>query len=253
MSRPPATGDRAGQTARDRSGQTSADGARQTGEDGVGQTGGDGGGQTGGDGAEQDERFGPLTGWSRLLRVGVLGSAGMLLATGAHLVGGGRLPSAGLLLVTTFLVGLVAVTVTARRCRLRLLLPLLAAEQVGLHLLFGAADSGAACHPAAAHAAHPAGTALGCVPADPMTMAAPGWSMWLSHLLAAALTAWVLTRAEAALWALADRVVRVATATPGARPSRRRPLPATSLFPAVVAVLLSRAAARAPPVTARPG
>lgn len=217
------------------------------------QAAGDRAGQAAGDRAGHDERRGPLSGWSRLLRVGVLGSAGMLLATGAHLVGGGRLPSAGLLLVTTFLVGLVAVTVTARRCRLRLLLPLLAGEQTVLHLLFGAAGSGAACHPAAAHAAHAAGTALGCVPADPMTMAAPGWSMWLPHLVAAALTAWVLTRAEAALWALADQVVRVATAAPGARPSRRRPLPATPLSPSVVAVLLSRAAARAPPVVARLG
>lgn len=197
--------------------------------------------------ADPDHRPGPLTGWSRMLRVAVLGSAGMLLATGAHLMGGGRLPSAGLLLVTTFLVGLVAVTATARRLQLRLLLPLLAAEQTALHLLFAAADSGAACHPAAAHGAHLAGTALGCAPVHPMTMAAPGGAMWLSHLVAAALTAWVLTRAEAALWELADRMVEVATAVPGARPSRRRSLPATSPFPAVDVVLLSRAAARAPP------
>jgi len=202
---------------------------------------------TTGDEVGPDHRHGPLTGWSRLLRVAVLGSAGMLLATGAHLMGGGRLPSAGLLLVTTFLVGLLAVTATARRLRLRLLLPLLAAEQTALHLLFVAADSGAACHPAAAHGAHLAGTAGGCAPAHPMTMAAPGWSMWLSHLAAATLTAWVLTRAEAALWALADRVVEVATVEPGTRPSRRRSLPTTSPFPAMVVVLLSRAAARAPP------
>lgn len=207
------------------------------------------------DGAgRQDQCPGPLTGWSRLLRVGVLGSAAMLLATGAHLLGGGRLPSVGLLVVTTFLVGLVAVTATARRLRLRVLLPLLAAEQSALHLLFVAADSGTGCPPAVAtHTGHAAGAVAGCAPVDPMVMAAPGWSMWLAHLAAAAVTAWLLTRAEAALWALVDRVHRVASAAPGARPSRRRPVPASSPFPAIVSVLLSRAAARAPPVAARPG
>lgn len=202
----------------------------------------------------QDERLGPLTGWSRLLRVGVLGSAAMLLATGAHLLGGGHLPSAGLLVVTTFLVGLVAVTATARRLGLRVLLPLLAAEQSALHLLFVSADSGTSCSPAAAaHAAHAAGAVAGCAPVDPMVMAAPGSSMWLAHLAAAAITAWLLTRAEAALWALADRVHRMASAAPGARPSHRRPVPAFSPFPAIVPVLLCRTAARAPPVAARLG
>jgi len=196
---------------------------------------------------------GPLTGRSRLLRAGVLGSASMLLATGAHLMGGGAVPSAGLLAVAAFLVGLVAVTATSRRCRLRLLLPLLAVEQAVLHLVFNAADAGTACLLAATHAGHAATSGGGCLPADPMTMAPPSPAMWVSHLVATVLTAWLLTRGEAVLWALAERLVRLATAVPGARPSRRRPVLVTPALPTLAAVLLGRAAARAPPALGAPG
>jgi len=191
---------------------------------------------------------GPLTGGMRLLRAGVLGTATLLLATGAHLLGGGELPGPGTLAVATFLVGLLAVTVTARRVRLRLLLPLLGVEQGLLHVVLDATTSPTTCSPAAGHALHAAGAALTCAPGQPMAMSAPaGWSMALAHLLATAVTAWVLTRGEATLWALAERVVGAATAAPGARPTRRRPQPA-AVGPVEPAPLrLGRAAARAPP------
>ena len=191
---------------------------------------------------------GPLTGAVRLLRAGVLGGATLLLATGAHLLGGGELPGPATLALTTFLVGLLAVTVTARRLRLPVLLPLLGLEQGLLHVVLDATTSATTCSPAAGHVVHAAGTALACATGQPMAMTAPaGWSMWLAHLLATAVTAWVLTRGEAALWALAARAVGAATAAPGARPSRRRPQPVPVRPVALPAVRQERAAARAPP------
>ena len=61
----------------------------------------------------------PARGAIRAIRVGLLGTTSMTLATTAHLMGGGPLPPVSILIVSGLLVGLVAVTATARRCRLR--------------------------------------------------------------------------------------------------------------------------------------
>ena len=167
----------------------------------------------------------PLQGARRVLRSAVLGAATLMLAVGALVAGGGVLPGAGLLLLTAALVGLVALTATARRVRLTWLAPLLGLEQALLHALFQAAGSaGAVCTAAtsAGHAGHHADAALTCVPAaGSAAMTMPDGPMLLAHLLATVATAWVLVRGESALWSLAEQVVRAASARPRAlRPAR---------------------------------
>ena len=106
----------------------------------------------------------PARGAVRAVRVGLLGATSMTLATTAHLVGGGPLPPAGVLVVSGLLVGLVAVTATARRCRFGVLVALLAVEQVLLHWLFSAAAAMTGCDGAPLAAAHHGGAlgAMGC-------------------------------------------------------------------------------------------
>ncbi len=193
----------------------------------------------------------PTVGWARLLRVVAFGGSSLLLAGLTHLMGGGRLPGAALLLVLGAVTGAVAAVVTARRCRLPLLLAVLAVEQVALHTLFTAAGTPGCPAAAAMPAAH--GGSLACTPAlsssavpdaDPHALL-----MLAGHLLATALTAWVLARGEAALWRLAERVVRAAEPlhTPWpAVASRLRALPLLVCLPA--APRPDDAAPRGPPV-----
>jgi hypothetical protein len=190
---------------------------------------------------------GPLRGRARALRAGVLGTTALGLALAAHLAGGGHRPPLTLLLVCAGLLGLTAVTATARRVRLRLLLPLLGAQQVLLHLAFDAGAGAAACGAVDPHAGHTAGAVLSCTPGA-AAMAMPGWPMTLAHVLAVVLTAWLLVRGERTLWALADRVVRVATAAPAPRRRRAAVLLASRTPTAVRTPARSPAAPRGPPV-----
>lgn len=165
----------------------------------------------------------PARGAVRLARVGALGGGSLLLATLAHLVGGGELPAAWVLAVTGVLLGVVAVTLTARRCRFGLLLAALTVQQLLLHLLF---DSASRVVPGCSALAMPTGHAAhGVVQSCGMTTAmhpgVPGWTMWAGHLLATVLTAALLARGETWLWRAADRVVAAATAAPGSRPATR--------------------------------
>ena len=174
----------------------------------------------------------PLRGRWRLLRIAALGGASMLLATGAHLGGGGRAPSLGLLFVTAFLVGLTAVTVTTRRLRFGTLLAVLGVEQLLLHELFGAAAmTPTGCTPALGdHAAAMARCAIG--PHAPVGFAGTDWGMLLAHVAATLATAWVLARGEQWLWRLCERAVRAATCAPTPRVRRGlppRPLPGPTL------------------------
>jgi hypothetical protein len=174
----------------------------------------------------------------------------MLLATGAHLVGGGRSPSPGLLLVTTFLVGLTAVSVTARRVGLGTLLAVLGLEQLLLHELFDAAAmSAAGCTPVLGnHGAAMASCVIGGHPSgSASTMSGASFTMLLAHLVATVATAWVLARGEQWLWALCDRAVRAATCSPNRRIRRPR-APRPVLEPTLrVAGRRTPAAPRGPP------
>ena len=164
----------------------------------------------------------PTAGWTRLLRIAVFAVASLLIAGLAHLAGGGRPPSAGLGLVLAALTGTVAAAVTARRCRLPLLAVVLSAEQVVLHLLF-AASGPMDCASAAAMPVSHLGV-LSC-PDGAATATAHSESLLMlgAHTFATALTTWLLARGEAALWRLADRVVRAALPLLAARWPARAP------------------------------
>ena len=179
----------------------------------------------------------PLHGLGRALRVALLGGGSLLLATTAHLSGGGTLPTPGVLAVAAFLLGLVAVLLTRRRVRLPVLVAALVPQQVLLHVLLDtAAAATGGC--TAGQAAHHAMAVLTCVPGPGMGPMGVAWPMVAGHLVATLGTAWLLARGEAWCWRLVERVARVAYAAPAARPGRRRPRPATTV--------LARAALRRP-------
>jgi hypothetical protein len=172
----------------------------------------------------------------RVLRVALLGGGSLLLATAAHLAGGGTLPGPGVLAVAAFVLGLVAALLTRRRVRLPVLLAALVPQQVLLHVLFDTAAAAAgSCTPG--QAAHHAMTVLTCMPAHGMGPMGYAWPMFVGHLVATLGTAWLLARGEAWCWRLVDRVAHAAYAAPAVRPGRRRPRPATT---AVVRALLVR-------------
>ncbi len=123
--------------------------------------------------------------------------------------------------VAAFVVGLVAVTVTTRRCRPLLLFAILGVEQVLMHLLFGAAGSMHAagtpglCAASSTHGHH--GAALLCSP-QPVAVAGQDWTpasvgMMVAHIAALVATVWLLSRGEAWLWGTADLIVHAATVT----------------------------------------
>jgi hypothetical protein len=163
----------------------------------------------------------------RALRVALLGGGSLLLATAAHLSGGGILPGPGVLVVAAFVLGLGAVLLTRRRVRLPLLVAALVPQQVLLHVLLDTATASAgACTPV--EAAHHAMTVLTCMPAHGMGPMGYAWPMFVGHLVATLGTAWLLARGEAWCCRLADRVARAAYAAPAARPRHRRRRPVTT-------------------------
>jgi hypothetical protein len=196
----------------------------------------------------------PLRGAVRGLRVAALGGASLLLACGAHLVGGGRLPSAGTLAVVAAVLGLVAVVVTARRCRIPVVLPVLGLEQTALHYLFSAASSSAplGCVPSGHQ--HLASVGASCL-AGGHEMAGMGTSaaslpMLVGHALAVLGTAWLLVRGEAWLWAWCTRLVRATVVAISALPTAVRLGPPVGAARAVVTVPGTLGSPRGPPVWA---
>lgn len=179
----------------------------------------------------------PLHGPGRAARVALLGGGSLVLATAAHLSGGGTLPGPGVLGFAAFVLGLVAVLLTRRRVRLPVLVAALVPQQVALHVLFDTAAAAAGgCSPV--QAAHHAMTVLTCMPTHGMGPMGYAWPMFVGHVVATLGTAWLLARGEAWCWRLADRVVRAAHASPAARPRVRRargvtpvPTPAPLLRP----------------------
>jgi len=169
----------------------------------------------------------------RAVRVAVLGATSLLLATSAHAVGGGDLPALGVLAVTAIVLGLVAIPLTARRCRTGVLLAILGVQQTLLHLLFGSATAHPRCDPSGLEtAAHQLGAACAMHGTGPMSMqstgpmadtATAGWTMIIAHIAATVATAWLLGRGEAWLWRTAERAIRAALATLTGRVADDRP------------------------------
>jgi hypothetical protein len=114
--------------------------------------------------------------------------------------------------VTAIVLGLVAVPLTARRCRTGVLLAVLGVQQTLLHLLFGSAAAHPGCDPSGLQtAAHQLGAA--CAMHGRMPMADAGttsWTMIVAHIAATIATAWLLGRGESWLWRTAEQAIRAA-------------------------------------------
>jgi len=196
----------------------------------------------------------PAAGRPRLLRSAVLGGSSLLLAGLAHTLGGGHLPGPGALAGTAMVLGLVATTATARRCRFPVLMAMLGSEQVLLHLWFTAAlQTEAICvmGPAGAGGGHSGHVMVadGCLstssPAADGT--GHGYGMWVAHAIAIILTAWLLARGEAWWWRTVDQIVRAAaTATRPVETARLDILVRPVVLPHQAE--LSPAAPRGPPL-----
>lgn len=143
----------------------------------------------------------------RLLRALLVTATVLSLAGAGHLLGGGVLPPAGLLLVLGLCVLAPVAWLTGRRPAPARLLAVMGAAQLGLHEAFTAL-SAAACPggPHGHHAAPAAGPP--CLPgilpgAGHHELTGAGPAMLGAHALAVAATAVLLARAESGLrWAL---------------------------------------------------
>jgi hypothetical protein len=185
-----------------------------------------------------------------VLRAAVLGSASLALAATAHVIGGGDLPSAGVLGIAAFLVGLSAVTFTARRCGMPVLMLILSAQQLLLHWLMGAAAATGGCGAMMSGLPHHATIHSGrCTPMTAAMggSAAPAWGMLLIHGLAVLATARLLSRGEAWLWRTVDAFLEVVSAAPGGRPRSDRSRVMSTVQVVLPALTMSPAAPRGPP------
>ncbi len=186
----------------------------------------------------------PDRGPARVLRVGAFAGISMALSAMAHGLGGGHLPSGGALALAAIPVLLGSLWLTGRRRGGPEILGALGLGQIGLHLLFHTTAmsprvllraehhagvggvfrrTAPTSFPPAEHGALGAGTSVLPESAGHLSLAGPGsiaehqWvpgheslipsaQMLAWHILAVAVLAWVLTRGEAALWRLAQRM-----------------------------------------------
>jgi hypothetical protein len=162
------------------------------------------------------------------------------------------------LVIAGLLLGLLAITLTARQLRLPVLLAVLGAQQLVLHHVFaaasdvvvvGCADAHAGLHGAAAAAVpgcSPLGSGLTGLAAQ--QTGSPSWPMLAAHAVATLLTAWLYARGEARLWALALRAIAAADVASGDWPQS----PGRPLLPVLATIVLAaacqaEAAPRGPP------
>lgn len=197
----------------------------------------------------------------RLLRTAAVTVAMFLLAAGAHVLAGGALPAlpvaAALLALTAFPV----IILTRTKLGPAVMVCLLGAGQFALHEGLDRLSSARSFTPSAGGHLHTAVPVSGSMPGMDLTAGAlappaagSGFAMLALHVAATLVTALLLTRGEAALWALAAwlrPLVRLFPAllvpgvprppgTPGvgftAQPWRSLRLPARRGPPAAVAV-----------------
>jgi len=165
----------------------------------------------------------PTRGATRVARAAAFGVATLALASGAHVVAGGALPSVMVLAVLALPLTMSAVILTGRRCGPLLLLGSLAAAQVLLHealmrlsfhdsgeMLAAAAGAqpGATGFVAGSMSGH-SGSAMEAAVGGVALAGADGWSasMMAVHALATVVTALLLARGEQALWQLVARLL----------------------------------------------
>ena len=189
----------------------------------------------------------------RLPRAGAVALTVLTLAAGAHVAAGGQLPALPILAAVAAVVGLSAVLLAGRKMTVPRLAGYLGTSQVVLHLAFSrladAGTSGPAGQP------HHGSTAAGWGPAETPApyehlAADAGSTMTLLHLAATLLTAILLARGEAALWALAAwlKPLQGILGT-GTIPPRFRVLPARPRTVPVKAAVPGQVGVRGPPHT----
>ncbi|MDQ0030929.1 hypothetical protein [Arthrobacter bambusae] len=140
------------------------------------------------------------------LRSAALAVAIVALAAGAHVLSGGALPVAPVLLAVLALTGLVTTLATRFKLGLPVIAALLGAGQLVLHEAFtafgpltGPAPGSPPHHLAAGHAPPP----LGAETVHFHEVDTPwGWLMLTGHALATAASALLLAKGEQALWQL---------------------------------------------------
>lgn len=170
----------------------------------------------------------PAAGALRLLRASGLAVVAYALASVAHMVAGGALPTAAWMASIYLLTFCSAVVLTGRRLGRAAIVTGLGVSQLALHEAFRFLSAGGNCAPVSfghpMHSGHE--TVMTC--ADRVvTMPvhhSPGLVMLAAHALAAALVGVVLARGEAAVWFLAGLVWP-------AMPSRARVFPMESAHP----------------------
>ena len=170
----------------------------------------------------------PTRGPLRALRGGLLALTSSALAVAAHAVAGGMLPDTGLTLLLTLAVGAAGTALADRRAGGLAILGALGLSHLGIHLI------------------------LSIVALDEAGGPVNGWLMSGGHLVAVLLAAAVLTRAEAAFFALAAVCALLLPSrlpgplTPGTGPARvlLRAFPPADR---ALAVLLRRARPRRGP------
>ncbi len=139
------------------------------------------------------------------LRSGAISLVIVLLAAGAHVIGGGELPAVPVLLALVALTGLAATLATRFKLNFTAMTALLGTSQLALHEAFTALSPVTATAPGNSHHAaeslnpllytatphlHELGTTLGT-------------AMFAGHILATIGSAVILAKGEAALWQLA--------------------------------------------------
>jgi len=207
----------------------------------------------------------PTRGATRIARAAAFGVATLTLATGAHILAGGALPSLMVLATLAIPLTTAAVILTSRRCGPLLLLGSLAAAQVLLHetLMALAAATPGDLTPAGlgghhgAHAvlsgpmsAHPT-SAMDSMMGGVLMPGAGGWSvtMTAAHMVATVVTALVLARGEQALWQLVSRLLPTLPRIPRLLSCGPRQTPALLSVPALRPSLVSSGSGlRGPPV-----
>jgi hypothetical protein len=155
----------------------------------------------------------PAHGATRVLRAVALGSAALGLAVAAHAGTGGGVPSGWVLGLVGAPMTLVALLVTARRCRPGVLLAVLGMAQLALHTAFTTLAPGGPSlagwlpvMPLGEHGAHSSAMQMSLDAAAGGPAHGAGGVMTVAHVLATLATAWLLARGEGALWRVARRL-----------------------------------------------
>lgn len=140
----------------------------------------------------------------RLPRALVFTAAMFALASGAHLLAGGLLPSQGILAGIAALVLAPVMILSKTRVTTPVMIGLLASSQVALHWAFDAFSVSSSFTPAAGphgHSALPSSSAAEVLMHEHANV--PGALMLVLHAAATLATAIVLAKGEVAVWALA--------------------------------------------------